>query len=182
MCVCVCKHVCCVLCVCVHVCISVRWFSIDAEAEFPFSCGKKKTCLPTLRFLRLTCWLLMWPKQVEQQLMLDYDDGYCYRPLQRGQQQRPGGHWGSGGAWQAGLTNWANLTLQICTKTLSESSFFFVRLSLVVCAECVWLRYWGVEVGARQTRICISCQVITWWWATNKPLTVARHQFKRCSN
>lgn len=36
--------------------------------------------------------------------------------------------------------------------------------------------------AARLKRICISCQVITWWWATNKPSTWSRHQFKPCSN
>lgn len=80
------------------------------------------------------------------------------------------GRWG----W-LDLTNWANLTLQICAKSCRKVSSFF-------CSYFCWTKPCAVFFFLRGHRICISCQVITWWWATNKPLTSSRHQFKRRSN
>jgi len=140
---------------CVHMCVCVCacWFSIEAEAEFSFFLRSKVVCqLCGFWGWHVGCWCD--PKQVEQ-LMPDYDDGAALvQGKGKGKVQKDNG--GGGRCKGFGLTN---------------------RAKVLPTFESLKTHLYG-----KKKRICISCQAITWWWATNKPLTSSRHQFKRRSN
>lgn len=160
VCVCVCVFV----CLCVLARVFVRWFSIE-EAEshenfaFSFSFLTRKLFANFAVFevdmLPLDATL---NKSSSSHSSSRSSTSWCLIMMMMGS--------GSGRKEQMRLKNGERPPCRSVTNRANES--------LPYC--------WHGCSAVRLKRICISCQVITWWWATNKPSTWSRHQFKPCSN